>query len=178
MINVIQRSELQSRDTLKFMESAKQALFEEILCERVWYIYFKHYDGAKAVPLSLLLTRSQNFIKMGLCKDENDFHQRLIYLTTINASYPKDQCIRMHQLPFVGNVKNNNLIASKSYQFNKKSKLGSSAGKILSQDLVDANIDRTGKLAWYRDPNTSTLMFFPGIFEPVKYILCLWSGLD
>ena len=123
---------------------------------------------------------------MGLCKDNNEFHKRLLYLTTFHASYANDQWIRIDQLPF--NCNNNsinintsnsckhsliNRVEKKGHKFSfckdKNNILGKQApDKILYEDLIEANIDRTGRIGWYRDPNTKTLMFFPGIFEPVE----------
>ena len=169
---------MQSRDTLRFIESTKQALFEEILCERIWHLYFKRFDAKKGISIRLLDSKAHNFVKMGLIKNEKEFEQRILYLTKINSSYSNNEWIRFHQLPFALN-KNNNSNAKRAnnelYRFDKKisGEAINSPSKILSQDLIEANIDRTGRIAWYFEANTKELMFFPGIFEPVKSLFVI-----
>lgn len=188
------RAELQSRDTAKFLSSAHQALFEEILAEKIWSLY--HFEPTKygqGVPVHVLFNEvNAECIERGLCDSKNidgtrTFDHRLLTLTKLHASYHEDIWLRMHQLPFHRdsnhstesndgtkshrNIRNGANLRPFAFK-SSASKSGStssrpqSLSRITTEDVIGCNIDRTGRIAWYYLPDhESKLLFFPGIFE-------------
>eukprot|EP01083_Nonionella_stella_P116423 345942_1 len=169
------RSELQSRDTYKFISSAQQALFEEILAEKIWYLYHaEHSKYAHGVPIHILHKfLHEEYIHHAICDPNHQnksFANRLLKLTKLHASYQQDIWLRMHQLPFYDACENN--IDIKPFAFKKSTtEKQHNLHKITTEDIIGCNIDRTGRIAWYyaedhtQNP-TDHLVFFPGIFEP------------
>ena len=89
------RAELQSRDTVRFLERAQQALFEELLAERVWALCDSEaHRFAEGVPLAALwASLERECLDHGVCDGQEgakSVHQRLLTLTKLHASYADD----------------------------------------------------------------------------------------
>eukprot|EP01084_Bolivina_argentea_P157864 275080_1 len=171
------RYELQSHDTYKFICNAQQALFEEILAEKIWYLYhFEHNKYIHGIPINILHKYlNEEYIKYGICTNDNlkTFQHRLLSLTKTHASYDDYIWLRMHQLPFgsthTGNDSNiTHDITSFGMKSVNKRKKQNNLHKITNEDIIGCNIDRTGRIAWYiqSNNNDNNLIFFPGVFEP------------
>ena len=162
------RSELQSKDTYKFIANAQQALFEEIMAEKIWYLYhFQHNKYSHGVPINVLYKYLLDEMDDNmLITNDKTFEQRLLSLTKVHASYQQDIWLRMHQLPFYQIQETmNDKTGTKPFVFKKRNKKTKNLHKIMTEDVIGCNIDRTGRIAWYYKPNEN-LIFFPGIFEP------------